>query len=264
MASFDKAIPPGQEGKVTLSVKTNYMSGKFAKSATISSNDPQHPTLRIKLKGEVKNYISVVPSPALYLTGFEGEILSKSLKIINHQDSPLNITHIESNIDDKIEYELKPLVEGKEYELMVKTLKGPEGRSRGKIIVTTNSEKKPKFEIRVSVNFRDELTVSPTTLYFGNINTTPKPGKPPAELNLTKSLSVKKERGDPVKIEKLIPSSNLILTKVETKLEGKRYDIIVTLDKDKLKKGSIKETLEIHTNYKKRPVVKITLKGKVI
>ena len=264
MASFDKAIPPGQEGKITLSVKTkNFREGKFAKSATISSNDPKHPKLRIKLKGEVKKYISVKPL-RLYLTGFEGEILSKSLKIINHQDPPLKITHIESNIDDKIEYELKPLVEGKEYELMVKTLKGLEGRSRGKIIVTTNSEKKPKLEIRVSVNFRGELTISPTTLYFGNINTTPKPGKPPAKLNLAKSLSVKKERGDPVKIEKLIPSSDLIHTKVETKLEGKRYNIIVTLDKDKLQKGLIKETLEIHTNYKKRPVVKIIVKGKVI
>jgi len=264
VASFDKAIPPGQEGKVTLSVKTNYMSGKFAKSATISSNDPQHPTLMIKLKGEVKKHISVKPSSRLYLTGFEGEILSKTLRIINHQDSPLNITRIESNIDDKIEYEIKPLVEGKEYELMVKTLKGLEGRSRGKIIVTTNSEKKPKCEIRVNVNIRDELTVFPTTLYFGNINTTPKPGTPPEKLNLTKSLYLKKERGDPVKIEKLIPSSDLIHTKVETKLEGKSYDIIVTLDKDKLEKGSIKETLEIHTNYKKRPVVTITLKGKVI
>ncbi|MBW2182348.1 MAG: DUF1573 domain-containing protein, partial [Deltaproteobacteria bacterium] len=49
MASFDKVIPPGQEGKVTLSVKTKNMSGKFAKSATIKSNDPKNPKLRIKL-----------------------------------------------------------------------------------------------------------------------------------------------------------------------------------------------------------------------
>ncbi|MCK5423416.1 MAG: DUF1573 domain-containing protein, partial [Deltaproteobacteria bacterium] len=59
MASFDKVISPGQEGKVTLSVKTNNMSGKFSKSAKISSNDPKSPSLRIRLKGEVGNYISV-------------------------------------------------------------------------------------------------------------------------------------------------------------------------------------------------------------
>lgn len=264
MASFDKAIPPGKEGKVTLSVKTKNMSGKFSKSATIHSNDPKHPSLRIKLKGEIKQYISVKPSPRIYLTGYEGEIISKSLKIINHQDTPLKLTQVESNIDDKINYKLKQLVDGKEYELIVKTRKKLEGRSRGKITITTNSEKKPNLEIRVSINLKDELTVSPTTLYFGNINTTSKTDKPPAKLNLTKYITIRKERGDSLKIEKIVPGSDLIHTKIETKEEGKRYIITVTLDKDKLKKGLIKDTLEIHTNYKKKPVVKINLKGKVL
>ena len=264
MASFDKVIPPGQEGKVTLSVKTKNMSGKFAKSATIKSNDPKNPKLRIKLKGEVKKYISVKPSNRLYLTGYEGDIISKSLKIINHQESQLKLTNIESTMDDKIEYDLKPIVAGKEFELMVKTNKELKGRSSGKIKITTNSEKKPNLEISVSINFRDELTISPSTLHFGKISITPVSGKPPARLHLTKHLTVSKQRGDPLKIMKVIPGSDFIHAKIETKEEGKRYSIAVTLDKDKLDKGLITETLEIHTNYEKRPVVKISIKGKVI
>lgn len=265
MASFDKVIAPGQEGKITLSVKTNYFrGGKFAKSATISSNDPKQPSLSIRLKGEVKEYISVKPSSRVYLTGFDGDILSKRLKIINHQDSPLNITHIESDIDDKINYELKPIVEGKEYQLIVKTRAELKGKNGGKITLTTNSEKKPKIEIRVSINLRDELIISPSTLHFGNIPIATKPDKLPTKLRLTKHIMVSKERGDPVKIEKLKSSSDIIHTKIETKEEGKKYFIIVTLDEDKLKKGLIKETLEIHTNYKKRPVFKINVNGKVI
>jgi len=263
VASFDKVIPPGQEGKVTLSVKTNNMKGKFSKSATIYSNDPKHPSLRIKIKGEVKNYISVNPSARLYLTGFEGDTLTKSLKIINNVDSPLKITHLESDIDDKISYELKSVVEGKEYELIVTTLKDQNRRSRGKITLTTNNEKKPKLDIRVSFNFKDELTISPTSLYFGNLTITPKSEKQPPKLNLKKYITVRKERGDPLKIEKLIPSSDLISTEIKTQEEGKRYVIIVSLDKDKLEKGLLKETLEIHTNYKKKPVLKVNLKGKV-
>lgn len=265
MASFDKVIPPGQEGKITLSVKTqNMSSGKFSKSASINCNDPKHPKLKIRLKGEIKNYISVKPSSRIYLAGTEGDIISKSVKIIQHEDSPLKITQIESDIDDKINYELKSVVEGKEYELMVKTQKGLQGRSRGKITLTTNSKKKPNLEIRVNTNLRDILTVAPTALFFGNINITPKPGGPPAKLNLTKKITITKEKGDPVKIEKLIPSSDIIHTKIETKEEGKKYVIIVSLDKGKLQKGLIKETLEIHTNYEKRRVVKVNLKGKVI
>ena len=264
MASFDKVISPGQEGKVTLSVRTKSMSGKFSKSAKISSNDPKSPSIRIKLKGEVRNYISVKPSTRLYLTGIEGDIITKTLKIINNENSPLKITNLESDMDDKISYELKPVAEGKEYELMVKTLKGQDGRSRGKITLTTNNKNKPKLEIRVSINFRGELMVSPTSLYFGNLTITPKPGESPTKLNLKKFITLRKERGDPIKIEKLVPSSDFIQTKIETKEEGKRYIIIVSLDKKKLKKGLLKETLEIHTNYKKKPVIKINIKGKVL
>ena len=264
MASFDKVIPPGQEGKVTLSVKTKNMSGKFSKSATIKSNDPKNPKLRIKLKGEVKKYISVKPSTRLYLTGYEGDIISKNLRIINHQDTPLKLTSIESTIDDKIDYDIKPVTEGKEYELVVKVKDGLKGRSNGKITVATNSEKKPEIEIRVTINFRDELTISPTTLYFGQISLTPKSGKPAAKLNLTKHLTIRKEKGHPLKIEKVIASSDLIQTKIEMKEEGKRYFIVVTLDKDKLKTGPFTETLEIHSNYKKKPVYKINVRGKVI
>ncbi len=263
MASFDKVISPGQEGKITLSVKTKNMSGKFAKSATITSNDPKQSSLRIKLKGEVKNYISVKPSPRVYLTGYEGDTLTKSLKIINNADSPLKITNLKSDIDNKISYELKSVVDGKEYELMVKTMEGLDGRSRGKITLTTNNEKKPKLDIRVSINFKDELTISPTSLYFGNLAITPELDKQPPKLNLKKYITVRKERGDPLKIEKIVPSSKFISTEIETKEEGKRYIITVSLDKDKLEKGLLKETLEIHTNYKKKPVIKVNLKGKI-
>ena len=39
MASFDKAIPPGGEGKITLSVDTRGYQGKIHKTARIFTND---------------------------------------------------------------------------------------------------------------------------------------------------------------------------------------------------------------------------------
>lgn len=263
MASFDKAVPPGQEGKITLSVKTDNMSGKFNKSATIQSNDPKNPTMRIKLSGEIKQYISVTPSSRLYLTGFEGEVITKSVNITNNEDTPLKITKVTSDIDEKVDYELKTLVNEKEYELTVKNAKDLQGISRGTITLTTTSEKKPTLEIKVSINLRGELVVSPTAIYFGNINLTPIEEKAPP-LILTKYVTVTKEKGDPIKIKKVTSSSNLIQTKVETKEEGKRFTITVSLDKDKLKAGaSINESIEIQTNYKKNPKVKVEVKGTV-
>jgi hypothetical protein len=260
VASFDKVIPPGQEGKVNLSVKTKNMRGKFAKSATIRSNDPQHPSYTIKLKGTIKSYITVQPSPRAYLTGFEGDTLSQNLKISTNETAPFTITNITSTLDDKITYEIKPLLEEKAYELIINTREDLQGRSIGKITLTTSSKKKPKLDIPVRINFKNELTISPSTLFFGTIAVTPQT----EESLFTKHIRVRKERGESLAIEKIIPSSDFIQTHIETTEEGKRYSITVTLEKDKLHKGVIKETLEIYTNYRKKPVVTITLKGKIL
>ena len=40
MPSFDRAIPPGGEGKIILQVNTAGFQGAIDKSARVSSNDP--------------------------------------------------------------------------------------------------------------------------------------------------------------------------------------------------------------------------------
>jgi len=260
VASFDKVIPSGQEGTVTLSVKTASIRGKFSKSATIHSSDPEHPSARIKLTGTILSYISVQPSPRVYLTGFEGDTLRQTLTITTNESDPLTITNITSTLDDKITYEIKSIIDGKTHELTVKTKEQAQGRSIGTITLTTSSRNKPKLDIPVRINFKNELTVSPSTLFFGSITLTPKTGEPV----LTKHIQVKKERGDPITIEKILASSDFIKTAVETVEEGKRYRIAVTLEKERLTKGLLTETLELYTNDQKKPVVTITLKGKII
>jgi hypothetical protein len=260
VASFDKVIPSGQEGKVNLSVKTKNMRGKFTKSATIRSNDPEHTSYRIKLKGTIKNYITVHPSPRVYLTGYEGDTLSQTLTVSTNEEEPLSITNITSTLDDHITYEIKSLLEGKSYEFTVTTRKDVKDRAIGTITLTTSTKQKPKLEIPVRINFKNELTISPSTLFFGSLSL-----EAPAQESLfTKEIRVRKERGEPLTIEKIIPSSDFIRTTIETEKEGKKYRIRVVLDKDKLKKGLIRETLEIHTNYQKKPVFTISLKGKII
>ena len=264
MASFDKVIPSGQEGKVTLKVKTSsFKEGKFTKSASIFSNDPKNPSLSVKLTGNVKTYITINP-PRVSLSGFEGDALSSILKITNNEETPLKITHQESNIDDKIKYELKPVVEGKEYELTVNTLPALKGSARGTITLTTTSTKKPKLDIMVAINIQDELAVSPNTIHFGTIRLTTKPGEPPAQLNLTKPLTIRKARGEPFAIKKLTPSSDLLQIKQEVQEEGKIYRIYISLNREKLKQGQLDETLEIKTDYKKKPVIKVNVKGNVM
>lgn len=48
-SDFSKTVAPGQEGKVTLTVKTAGMNGKTSRYADVISNDPKQPNLQLWL-----------------------------------------------------------------------------------------------------------------------------------------------------------------------------------------------------------------------
>jgi len=62
VANFDKAIPPGQEGKITLKINTRNRKGKLRQYANIFSNDPQNPKTKISING----LITDVPGRNMY------------------------------------------------------------------------------------------------------------------------------------------------------------------------------------------------------
>ena len=126
MASFTKAISPGQEGNVTLKISTHNKQGKVRQSATIYSNDPQKPTSKITLSGIIKPYVRILPSHRVSLTGYFGDKAEQTLSLTSLVDEPFTITDVSSSIDDKIKYDLKTEKKDKEYRLEIKTRSGIE------------------------------------------------------------------------------------------------------------------------------------------
>ena len=53
-SDFSKTVAPGQEGKVTLTVKTAGMNGKTSRYADVISNDPKQPNLQLWLHLDVQ------------------------------------------------------------------------------------------------------------------------------------------------------------------------------------------------------------------
>ena len=141
VAKFDEAILPGQEGKVTLHVNTKNRKGKVTQSATIISDDPNNPQIKIYLSGTIKQIISIEPSFRLRFKGYAGDKISKTVTITSHEEQPLKITEITSDVSDQIQYELKTLQEGKKYSLDIKTITGIKETFQGKIVLVTNSKK---------------------------------------------------------------------------------------------------------------------------
>ena len=149
MADFDKAIPPGQEGTITLKVDTKNKKGALKQIATVLSNDPQNPITKVSTILSIKQYIDVVPGTRVFLQGAAGEVVASEIAIVSREERPVAIKRITSNIDDKIAYKLRTVREGKEYRLDIKTRSGLSDVFRGKLVLETDSQKKPTIELSV-------------------------------------------------------------------------------------------------------------------
>ena len=61
MAHFDRAIPPGGEGKITLTVNLSGYNGPVRKDAKVMSDDPEKSSFTLTVMGTVKQLVQVRP-----------------------------------------------------------------------------------------------------------------------------------------------------------------------------------------------------------
>jgi hypothetical protein len=195
VATFDKVISPGQEGKIVLEIQGDKVHGDFNKSVSVMSNDPAHPMMTITLKGVIKQYINILPSDRVYLSGMYGEKVESEVTIASPEMGPaLQITSVTSNIDDKITYKVSPAVEQGTYRLRIwKNPKMPVVKTWGSLTINTNSERAPQKVIQVNVTTNSLISAQPSIVNFGLVT----PGGPQSERRTyEKSVVVLKEKGE--------------------------------------------------------------------
>lgn len=147
MAHFDRAIPPGGEGKVTLTLNLKDIHGPVWKSATIVSNDPQKPLLTLDLHGLVRPLIEIRPAPFVQFKGIgEGE-QEKEVDLLATAQS-FKIIRVENLLGEKIEYLMETIVKGRHYRLKIINRQKMAGYS-GMIKCFTNHPKKPEIQILI-------------------------------------------------------------------------------------------------------------------
>ena len=163
---YPKTIEPKKSGEFPFKVNSTKLRGKYEKSITISSNDPVTPALKLKLRGEVKRYVEVLPTSANFGKVTTNEPRERVLKITNNTDKPLelNLTKTEDQIFRFDLVEKKP---GQEYELRVK-MDPPyvPGAPRGMTTLVTNLKQQKDINIRVSARIPGRLEVQPPAILF--------------------------------------------------------------------------------------------------
>jgi len=148
---FDRVIPPGGEGKVTLNVTLKGFQGKVWKDATIMSNDLRQPSFQIMLQGQVRPHIELRPGSFVQFSPAAQSADEKTVDLLaTGQD--FKVLKVENYLKEKISAQLETVVPGKHFRLKIALLQR-EGSYSGVIKCSTDHPKKPEVQIRISAHF---------------------------------------------------------------------------------------------------------------
>lgn len=252
MAQFDEVILPGQEGTITLEVAGSKVHGTWRKSATVHTNDPDHPRMTLTLSGSVISHVSVEPDK-IYLRGMYGEAVSAEVKVSSvEMKKDLEIVSVSSNVDDKMTYEVVPDAEPGHYSIkLYKNPKLPTLNTWGTLFITTNSEKSPDKSVQVNVVTRGSIVVQPSSVNFGAVTASNTDG-------VEKSIMVTKLTGD-FQIRDVTFSNGGYKADVESVEDGKKYRIKVNFHPEVVEKKSYVDEMIINTDDPQEPSIRVRL-----
>lgn len=263
VASFDKVIKPGAEGKVVTSVDTKSFSGPISKSVLLVSNDPERGQINLFVKATVKPFVDILPQPYVRVAVVKGDSDTRDVILLS-EEKTFKPTVAESS-QPYVKAEIAPAGEkdkiqghaGEQYRLRITvTPDAPEGLLNAPVRVATGVSQQPTIEIPISGVVRARVSVTPVLVNFGNFTA----GKEPITRNI---VVTNNKPGVPVKITRAEVSVPGFITDVVPTQEGVSYTVVVKAS-DKVKKGALDGTVKLFTTDKEKPTIELPLRGEVL
>jgi hypothetical protein len=165
VAYYDRTIPPGGEGKITIKVKTQGYDGKLRKTVKVYTNDPWHPLENVKIEAFIKTPINLSPRYVI-LRGSRGERISKTVQIKAELDKPLRIKPIQFNLKKWLNYEIEEIEEGKVYSVRFTSIPNSTSYYRGFLRLRTNYPERPEIFIGIRGRFRNWTSLLPRLPFY--------------------------------------------------------------------------------------------------
>lgn len=156
MARYDRVIPPGGKGKVTIEIDSRSVRGEFEKKAIVWSNDPDRMSMALYLKGEVKAHISLDPGGYISLTGVKGAAPLGHVEIINHHENPVKIFGVDNDLPDRVRWRIEEIKPGFVYRLEVEDISKNGGDYTAHLTIRTDNPEKPELTLIVRGEIREK------------------------------------------------------------------------------------------------------------
>jgi hypothetical protein len=148
VAHFDRAVPPGGEGEISLKLKTKGYEGKVRKSARVYTNDPIRQMETITMEAFIRPPILVSPK-SVFLQGRATETLTKSVEITGDLAKALKIEPVNFSLKERVEYSIEEISPGKRYRIMFTSIPNAGNHYQGVLRLKTNYPEKPDLTIFV-------------------------------------------------------------------------------------------------------------------
>ncbi|MBI9074610.1 MAG: hypothetical protein JEZ02_04290 [Desulfatibacillum sp.] len=135
-------------------VNTNGYGGRtLHKTATVITNDPNNPEVKLEISGPVK-YFAVIKPAVIQLRGDEGKEISGTATIMPVEAYPFKIIRTSATANAAFTHTLEEFQEGDKtgWRLTVKD-QDPKGRYSGVVYLHTDSKEKSSLEVKVYGNF---------------------------------------------------------------------------------------------------------------
>jgi len=152
VARFDRTIPPGGEGKITLRIKTRGYEGDIRKKATVYTNDPRKNVEVLTIKAFVKVPIHLSPR-YVYLRGTADREITKTVRVRAGENKPLKLEPSHFSLSKQVTYSIEEVEAGREFRIHFTSIPNIVGTYRGFLKLKTNYPERPEISIRVKARF---------------------------------------------------------------------------------------------------------------
>lgn len=251
----NNSIPPGETGEIKATFKTISYSGNIKKSITISSNDPDTPRQILTISGEIIEDISIKPRNLNF----------GSIRVDSQTDKTVTVAiKSASRPDFKIEkinssspFVIASITGKKDGEYTVDvTLKDYHeiGRFSGIITLETNNPKQKTIIISFFGDIEGDIAIYPKRIYYGKVLN----GKESSQ-----KLFVKMNK-DNIRIINTKLSPDFLSIEINERYEKNNPHCLIEMKLPKdAPTGKLNGLLELHTNSKQQPLLKISITGEV-
>ncbi len=148
MASYDRAIPPGEEGKIVLTVDTKGYERNIHKTAYVHTNDPNMPKFIIGIRAFVQVPVFVTPRYT-FLKGAAERPVTRTVKIEAGLGKPLELRPDKFSLAERLNYEIEEVEKGRFFLVRLTTIVGKPGNFSGYLNLKTNYEEQPIINIPI-------------------------------------------------------------------------------------------------------------------